>query len=152
MAKRLVKTKAQRKGIQRELTSHIMTRWYRAPELILLEKDYGPAIDMWSIGCIFAELMRRRPIFMCNSEEEVLIKCFYLLGCPTQDFCPEIMKLPKYRLFDDSKWSDYRRPHLREYFKQAPPDAIDLLERLLELDPDKRILAKEALQHPFFRI
>ena len=56
MAKRLVRTKAQRRGIQRELTSHIMTRWYRAPELILLEKDYGPAIDMWSIGCITGEL------------------------------------------------------------------------------------------------
>ena len=78
MAKRLVKTKAQRKGIQRELTSHIMTRWYRAPELILLEKDYGPAIDMWSIGCITGELfamlkenastfLDRKPLFQGQS-------------------------------------------------------------------------------------
>jgi mitogen-activated protein kinase 1/3 len=52
-----MKTKEARKNMKRELTGHVVTRWYRAPELILLEKDYGPAIDMWSIGCIFAELL-----------------------------------------------------------------------------------------------
>jgi len=57
MTKRLIKTKDQRKNMKRELTGHVVTRWYRAPELILLEKDYGPAIDVWSIGCIFAELL-----------------------------------------------------------------------------------------------
>jgi mitogen-activated protein kinase 1/3 len=56
MAKKLVKTKTQRKNISRELTGHIVTRWYRAPEIILLEKDYGPAVDMWGIGCIVGEL------------------------------------------------------------------------------------------------
>lgn len=55
--KRLVRTKNQRKNMKRELTGHVVTRWYRAPELILLEKDYGPAIDVWSIGCIFGELL-----------------------------------------------------------------------------------------------
>ena len=57
MSKRLMKTKEVRKNMKRELTGHVVTRWYRAPELILLEKDYGPAIDMWSVGCIFAELL-----------------------------------------------------------------------------------------------
>ena len=52
----MIKTKAQRKNISRELTGHIVTRWYRAPEIILLEKDYGPAVDMWGIGCIVGEL------------------------------------------------------------------------------------------------
>jgi mitogen-activated protein kinase 1/3 len=55
--KRLVRTKNQRKNMKRELTGHVVTRWYRAPELILLEKDYGPAIDVWSVGCIFGELL-----------------------------------------------------------------------------------------------
>ncbi len=54
---KLQKTKGQRKNMRRELTGHVVTRWYRAPELILLEKDYGPAIDVWSVGCIFAELL-----------------------------------------------------------------------------------------------
>src|SRR5450830_1040097 len=71
---RLIKSRDMRKNIKRELTGHVVTRWYRAPELILLEKDYGPAIDMWSVGCIFAELLGmmkesaptyldRRPLF-----------------------------------------------------------------------------------------
>ena len=57
MTKRLIKSKDQRKNMKRELTGHVVTRWYRAPELILLEKDYGAAIDIWSIGCVFAELL-----------------------------------------------------------------------------------------------
>jgi len=78
MTQQLLQTKKQRKEIQRELTSHIMTRWYRAPELILLEKDYGPAIDMWAVGCITGELfamvkdnaatfLDRKPLFQGQS-------------------------------------------------------------------------------------
>ena len=57
MRSKLVKSKEQRKNMKRELTGHVVTRWYRAPEIILLEKDYGPAIDIWAVGCIFAELL-----------------------------------------------------------------------------------------------
>jgi len=57
LMEQLKKTKDLRKNMKRQLTGHVVTRWYRAPELILLEKDYGPAIDMWSVGCIFAELL-----------------------------------------------------------------------------------------------
>jgi mitogen-activated protein kinase 1/3 len=57
MLGRLKATKELRKNMKMQLTGHVVTRWYRAPELILLEKDYGPAIDMWSVGCIFAELL-----------------------------------------------------------------------------------------------
>ena len=74
MSQRLIKTKDVRKNMKRELTGHVVTRWYRAPELILLEKEYGPAIDIWSVGCVFAELLgmmkesaatylERRPLF-----------------------------------------------------------------------------------------
>jgi serine/threonine protein kinase len=57
LRQRLMKTKDIRKNMKRELTGHVVTRWYRAPEIILLEKDYGPAIDIWAVGCIFAELL-----------------------------------------------------------------------------------------------
>jgi mitogen-activated protein kinase 1/3 len=78
MHKKLVKTKELRKNMKRELTGHVVTRWYRAPELILLEKDYGPAIDVWAVGCIFGELlmmmkenaptfMDRKPLFPGSS-------------------------------------------------------------------------------------
>ena len=74
IAHNLENLKEERLGLKRELSEHVVTRWYRAPELILMEKDYGPAIDMWSIGCIFAELLSmirehvpkyndRKPIF-----------------------------------------------------------------------------------------
>jgi mitogen-activated protein kinase 1/3 len=76
--KRLQDTKELRKNMKRNLTGHVVTRWYRAPELILLEKDYGTAVDMWSVGCIFAELLgmmkesfstflERKPLFPGNS-------------------------------------------------------------------------------------
>lgn len=68
MKNRLLKTKDMRKNMKRELTGHVVTRWYRAPEIILLEKDYGPAIDIWAVGCIFAELLgmmkENAPTFM----------------------------------------------------------------------------------------
>ena len=68
MKSKLIKTKDQRKNMKRELTGHVVTRWYRAPEIILLEKDYGPAIDVWAVGCIFAELLgmmkENAPTFM----------------------------------------------------------------------------------------
>ena len=57
LRQRLVKTKELRRNMKRELTGHVVTRWYRAPEIILLEKDYGQAVDIWSVGCIFAELL-----------------------------------------------------------------------------------------------
>lgn len=57
LRQKLMKTKDMRKNMKRELTGHVVTRWYRAPEIILLEKDYGPAIDIWSVACIFAELL-----------------------------------------------------------------------------------------------
>lgn len=68
MSQKLMKTKNARKSMKRELTGHVVTRWYRAPEIILLEKDYGPAIDIWAVGCIFAELLgmmkENAPTFM----------------------------------------------------------------------------------------
>ena len=128
------------------MTEYVATRWYRAPEIILGSEDYFLGVDIWSVGCILAELMSKRPIFMCRNEDEVLAKVFYLLGCPTEIFCPEFLKLPK---FDIKKWRDYRNPHLHKMFPDAPPHAVDLLSKLLALDPNQRILAREALSHPF---
>jgi mitogen-activated protein kinase 1/3 len=93
---RLIKTKDQRKNMKRELTGHVVTRWYRAPEIILLEKDYGPAIDLWAVGCIFAELLGmmkenaptfidRQPLFPGKS-------CFPL--SPAKDTTEQIKGFP----------------------------------------------------------
>ena len=132
--------------LQRRKSVGIVSLWYRAPEIILGSEDYFLGVDMWSVGCIFAELMSKRPIFMCRNEEEVLAKVFYLLGCPSETHCPDYLTLPK---FDIKKWRDYRNPHLHNLFPDASPLATDLLSKLLTLDPNQRILAREALNHPF---
>ena len=69
MRQRLVKTKDLRKNMKRELTSHVTTRYYRAPEIILLEKDYGTAIDIWAVGCIFAELLGMMKVHAASSKD-----------------------------------------------------------------------------------
>ena len=132
--------------LQRRKSNAIVSLWYRAPEIILGSEDYFLGVDMWSVGCIFAELMQKRPIFMCRNEDEVLAKVFYLLGCPSETHCPDYLKMPKY---DHKKWRDYRNPHLHKFFADAPPQAVDLLTKLLALDPNERMLAREALNHPF---
>ena len=132
--------------LQRRKSNAIVSLWYRAPEIILGSEDYFLGVDIWSVGCILAELMSKRPIFMCRNEDEVLAKVFYLLGCPSETHCPEFLKLPK---FEIKKWRDYRNPHIHKMFPEAPPHAVDLLSKLLALDPNQRILAREALNHPF---
>lgn len=74
--------------LQRRKSNAIVSLWYRAPEIILGSEDYFLGVDMWSIGCIFAELYSKRPIFMCKSEDEVLQKVFYMLGTPNETYCP----------------------------------------------------------------
>lgn len=86
MRARLLKTKDMRKNMKRELTGHVVTRWYRAPEIILLEKDYGPAIDIWAVGCIFAELLgmmkENAPTFMDRTPLFPGKSCFPLSPAP----------------------------------------------------------------------
>ena len=74
--------------LQRRKSNAIVSLWYRAPEIILGSEDYFLGVDMWSVGCIFAELLSKRPIFMCRNENEVLTKVFYMLGSPSATFCP----------------------------------------------------------------
>ena len=134
--------------LQRRKSNAIVSLWYRAPEIILGSEEYLFGVDMWSVGCIFAELLYKRPIFMCRSEDEVLTKVFTMLGCPSQKNCPMYLRLPK---FSRPKWQHFDNPQLERMFPEAPPKAVDLLSKLLHIDPEKRILAREALKHPFFQ-
>lgn len=129
------------------MTDYIATRWYRAPEVILSWKRYSTAIDVWSVGCILAELITRKPILPATSEEEQIQLITDLIGNP-QDELVEQITILKNKEFIQSlprrKGKDFST-----VFKGANEDAIDLIKRMLTFDPMQRITVDEALAHPY---
>lgn len=129
------------------LTNRVITLWYRPPELLLGTTKYGPAVDMWSVGCIFAELLDGKPILPGKTEAEQLNKIFELCGSPDEVNWPGVSKIPWYNNFKPSR---PMRRRVREKFKHLDRDALDLLEKMLTLDPSQRISAKDALDAEYF--
>eukprot|EP00250_Pteridium_aquilinum_P024740 c29532_g1_i1 orf=351-1703(+) len=128
-------------------TSRVVTLWYRAPELLLGATMYGVAIDLWSAGCILAELFASKPIMPGKTEVEQLHKIFTLCGSPTEEYW-KISNLPHASMF--SSQQPYKR-RLAETYKDFPATAMSLLECLLAIDPAQRGTAADALQSEFFK-
>ncbi|GAB4835324.1 Cyclin-dependent kinase C-2 [Ancistrocladus abbreviatus] len=129
------------------LTNRVITLWYRPPELLFGSTKYGPAVDMWSVGCIFAELLNGKPIFPGKDEPEQLNKIFEICGAPDEGNWPGVSKLPWYNNFKPNRPMKRR---LREVFRHFDRHALELLERMLTLDPAQRISAKDALDAEYF--
>lgn len=129
----------------RNMSPVVVTRWYRAPELLLGSNKYGYAVDMWAVGCVFAELMLRVPFLAAHSDIQQLETIFKALGTPSQNEWPGLSKLPGYHNF-----KHYPRTPIRTIFTAATPDSLDLLERFLSFDPLKRPTSSAALHHPYF--
>lgn len=166
------------KNMKRELTGHVVTRWYRAPELILLEKNYTAAIDVWSLGCIFAELLgmikENAPTFLDRSPLFPGTSCFPLSpdrnasvkrgGFPhsSQDQMSIIFSVlgtpaeEEFEFVTDAKALEYlksfpvKKPvSFADLYPAATKDALDLLSKMLVFNPNKRITIDEAINHPF---
>ena len=149
------------------LTQLVVTLWYRyanllcivkisltflflrAPEILLGATTYSTAVDMWSVGCIFAELLLNEPLFQAHGELELLSMIFKLLGPPTQNSWPDYSSLPLAKTLSLPS----PQPHqFRQKFQYMTTAGIDLLMSLLTYDPERRISAEEALEHPYFTL
>lgn len=146
---------ARRMGPQSEhLTPTVVTLWYRAPEILLGGRQYTSAVDIWSAGCILAELLIGRPLLPGNTEIAQIDKIFSMLGYPkptnSLHKLPQISKISAEK-YENRSASFALRAVMSKYGVELSDAGLDLLMRCLELDPEKRITAKEALDHEFFR-
>nr|XP_004655746.1 cyclin-dependent kinase 3 isoform X1 [Jaculus jaculus] len=130
----------------RTYTHEVVTLWYRAPEILLGSKLYSTAVDVWSIGCIFAEMVTGKALFPGDSEIDQLFQIFRILGTPSEATWPGVTQLPDYK----SSFPKWTRRDLEETIPNLEPEGKDLLMKLLQYDPNQRISAKTALAHPYF--
>ena len=124
------------------------TRLYRAPEILLNSNTYTKAIDVWSVGCIFAELLCRRPIFVAKdflSQLRVMLK---ILGNPSKEDLQSSALKHKQDLF--MSMPRFEGEDFASIFPTANVHALDLMRRMLQINPEKRLSVDEALRHPYF--
>ncbi|KAI5442912.1 cyclin-dependent kinase C-2 C [Lathyrus oleraceus] len=129
-----------------QLTSRVVTLWYRPPELLMGATNYGVSVDLWSVGCVFAELFLGKPILKGRTEVEQLHKVFKLCGSPPEEFWKKT-KLPHATMFKPQ--TNYESS-LREKCADFPESAVGLLETLLSIDPSNRGTASSALISEYF--
>ncbi|XP_044137858.1 cyclin-dependent kinase 11B isoform X2 [Bufo gargarizans] len=129
-------------------TPIVVTLWYRAPELLLGAKEYSTAIDMWSVGCIFGELLTQKPLFPGKSEIDQINKIFKDLGTPSEKIWPGYNELPAVKKMT---FSEYPYNNLRKRFGALLSDqGFDLMNKFLTYCPAKRITAEDGLKHEYF--
>eukprot|EP00750_Incisomonas_marina_P005008 INCI13559.1.p1 GENE.INCI13559.1~~INCI13559.1.p1 ORF type:complete len:296 (+),score=45.51 INCI13559.1:96-983(+) len=127
-------------------THEVITLWYRAPEILLGSKQYSLGVDMWSVGCIFAEMIRRRPLWAGESEIDMIFKIFQLLGTPDEMTWPGVNALPDF----SGAFPKWPRQMLTKKCPALDSPGLDLLKLFLTYNPATRVSAKVALQHPYF--
>lgn len=148
-------------------THEIVTLWYRAPEVLLGSPRYSCPVDIWSIGCIFAEMATRKPLFQGDSEIDQLFRMFrlvinYILGLfceiltsvicrilktPTEDIWPGVTSLPDYK----NTFPCWSTNQLTNQLKNLDANGVNLIQKMLIYDPVHRISAKDVLEHPYFK-
>ncbi|KAH9276563.1 hypothetical protein BASA83_000691 [Batrachochytrium salamandrivorans] len=149
----------------RTYTHEVVTLWYRSPEILLGSKHYSTAVDMWSVGCIFAEMILKHPLFPGDSEIDEIFRIFRALGTPSETTWPGFASLPDYK----PNFPIWAPQPFSEIVPNLDMDGLDLLSgaylfqhsillfsiiivhRMLAYDPAARISAKKAINHPYFK-
>jgi len=132
-------------------THEVVTLWYRAPEILLGGKHYAPPMDMWSVGCIFAEIVNKRALFRGDSEIDQLFKLFQLFGTPNEAIWPGVSALPDYKASFPQWRHQATEAALRTVCPSLDAMGLDLMAAMLKYNPVDRISARQALQHPWFK-
>jgi len=141
-----------------DMTEYVVTRWYRAPEIMLAVKTYGPPVDMWAVGCIFGELMGRKPLFPGNDYIHQLRIIQDVVGKPSEEELGFITSdkakrfMEKQRVKEKVPWDKVYPKYVT--VQPGPPvcdEAFDLLDKMLQFDPRKRLSVEDALRHPYLK-
>lgn len=131
----------------RSYTHEVVTLWYRAPDVLMGSRKYSTPVDIWSIGCIFAEMATGRPLLTGTSESDQLARIFRQMGTPTLAMYPGLQELPDYR----ADVIQYAVPDSLDHLVPGlDPVGVDLLSNMLVYDPQRRVSAKDAMEHPYF--
>lgn len=131
----------------RSYTHEVVTLWYRPPDVLMGSRKYSTPVDIWSVGCIFAEMCNGTPLFTGTSEETQLEKIYWQLGTPDESNFPGMTSMPNYR--PPSKIVKFP-PSLSDLVPKLSKEGCDLLHAMLVFDPSKRITAQSARKHAFF--
>ena len=129
------------------LTDYVATWWYWAPEILLGSHTYQKAVDMWSVGCIVGEMYLGKPMFRGKSTLDQIEKVFSLTGMPTKEDISVIDSPHVSKIVGSLPHKD--KPELGQLFPTAPDDALDLIDKLLLVNPNNRLDVQSALEHPY---
>jgi len=131
----------------RSYTHEVVTLWYRAPDVLMGSRKYSTPVDIWSVGCIFSEMVNGRPLFPGTNDTDQLQKIFKIMGTPSEQSWPTITELPDWKpdftIFEPQPWSSIV-PNL-------DPRGIDLMGKMLMYHPDQRVAGRGAMDHEYFR-
>ncbi|KAJ2903878.1 negative regulator of the PHO system [Coemansia aciculifera] len=128
-------------------SNEVVTLWYRAPDVLLGSRSYSNTIDIWSAGCIMAEMFTGRPLFAGSSNDDQLIKIFRIMGTPSEATWHGVSQLSNWK----NNFPPYPPQRFEQQLPQMDPYAIDLLKKLLVYDPNLRWEAGRCLTHPYFQ-
>jgi cyclin-dependent kinase len=131
----------------RSYTHEVVTLWYRAPDVLMGSRNYSTPVDIWSIGCIFAEIVNGRPIFPGNTDTDQLQKIFKVLGTPNEVSWPTIAELPDWK----TDFASFEPQPWRSIVPPLEASGVDLLSEMLQHCPEKRVTGRVAMEHDYFQ-